>query len=302
MQQWSRELYWSGAVLICLMVGGCEVPDWRNADSDSCAEADRGSGVVVTESRAMPPFSRLILAGPGQVRVTQGSPSLVEVRTDDNLLDRIETSVVGDTLTLDINGRSLCPTKIEFEVTTDRIDALEIGGFGSIAVTGAVETEELSLSIGGAGDIILRGPVEAEALSLSIGGFGRIVGEELRADLTYLSMGGSGDMVLGLDTLDLRSTLDGFGTYELSGTAELHDLGVDGAGDVHAHDLLTTTTRVDIGGFSACDLSVEELLDVNIGGIGNISYCGTPRVVTRSTKPMSSVYEASPDRCRQSGQ
>ena len=65
-----------------------------------------GSGISKSETRQLEVFSRISLAGSGTVVVTCGeSEHFLEVTTDDNILELMETVVVGDTLALEFQRR-----------------------------------------------------------------------------------------------------------------------------------------------------------------------------------------------------
>ena len=56
-----------------------------------------GSGDVITETRDVAGFRRIVLVGEGNVIITQGDSESLEVTTDDNLMQYIETSLNGKT-------------------------------------------------------------------------------------------------------------------------------------------------------------------------------------------------------------
>src|SRR5215468_7618859 len=53
----------------------------------------RGSGVAVTEARALPAFDRVELSGSNNVVIRVGAKQRVVVHTDDNLAGRVMTTV-----------------------------------------------------------------------------------------------------------------------------------------------------------------------------------------------------------------
>ena len=57
-----------------------------------------GLGVAATQTRAVPPFSRIDLAGSNVVRVHAGAARSIIVHGDANLIDRITTRVAAGTL------------------------------------------------------------------------------------------------------------------------------------------------------------------------------------------------------------
>lgn len=237
----------ASALCLALIASGC------------CEE---GSGVVVQESRRVPPFRRLALDVPGTVQVTQGPAGPLKIQTDDNLIDDVLTRVRGDGDTLAIETEDCCvdPTELTVQVSTEEMEGLVIEG---------------------SGDIVLRGAFEAAALSLDIDGSGDIVAERIIADDVSLSIDGSGDMNLDLEVGTLRTSIDGSGGTRLAGSAAEHIIRIEGSGDIDAASLATAVTEVDIDGSGGCVVSADERLDVSIDGSGEVAYCGQPQVSER---------------------
>jgi hypothetical protein len=239
----------------------------------ACCE--EGSGVVVEETRPVGAFRQLTLDVSGTVTLTQGPSSPLKLRTDDNLIDNVVTTVRddGDTLVIEADDSSCCidPTELEVQVSSDDIDALLIRGSGEIAV---------------------RGPLEAGDLSLAVEGSGSIAADAIAADDVSLDIDGSGDMDLRIDAAVLDSSIEGSGSYRLAGSAGEHSIEIDGSGDVDASALATGTTRVDIQGSGDCSVAASDVLDVSVEGSGDVSYCGDPRV-TESIDGSGSVERVS---------
>ena len=61
----------------------------------------KGSGNVILEERDVSGFDQIVMAGAGQIIITQGDRESLSIETDDNLLEYISTEVTGDTLEID---------------------------------------------------------------------------------------------------------------------------------------------------------------------------------------------------------
>ena len=59
-----------------------------------------GSGIPASETRELPPFNRVELAGSNQVTIRVGGEQSVVVHADDNILDRVTTRVSGGKLSI----------------------------------------------------------------------------------------------------------------------------------------------------------------------------------------------------------
>ena len=240
---------------------------------------EEGSGVLVQETRSVERFGGLRLDLPGTVQVSQGPASPLKIRTDDNLIDRVITSVDEDgALVIKADEEDCCiePTELVVQVSSPELRELVIDG---------------------SGDAVLRGTFESDReISLEIDGSGSIAADRLAADDIHLAIDGSGVIDATLDAGRLRTSLDGSGHIQLAGTAEEHSIAIDGSGDVEAMALDTATTLIDIDGSGECAVAAGELLEVSIDGSGEVSFCGQPRV-SQSIDGSGSVEEASRSRC-----
>lgn len=238
---------------------------------------EEGSGDVVEESRALPEFTRLRLDVPGRVTMVQGAATPLKIRTDDNLIEEISTSVKDGALVID-NPDIDCidPSELEIQVSTEEIRGVTIDG---------------------SGDILLPEPIETDEVELAIDGSGTITAAMVRADDVKLDIDGSGEIDLAVDTPRLRSEIDGSGDFILDGVAADHTIVIDGSGEVIATALQTETTRIEIDGSGDCAVAADRDLEVRIDGSGDITYCGDPRLV-ESIDGSGSVRRASAASCR----
>jgi hypothetical protein len=237
---------------------------------------EEGSGDLVEESRSMPEFQRLRVDVPGTVTMVQGAPAPLKIRTDDNLIDQVRTSVRDGALVIDTrSGDCIDPTELEIQVSSEEIRGLAIDG---------------------SGDIILPEPIDSDEVKLEIDGSGSISAALVRADEVKLEIDGSGEIDLSVDTLDLRSSIDGSGDIILDGTAVEHAIFIDGSGEIAATALQTEVTRVEVDGSGDCAVAADRDLEVRIDGSGEITYCGDPEIV-RSIDGSGSVRRASAASC-----
>jgi hypothetical protein len=204
-----------------------------------------GSGKLATEEREVSGFSAVVLAGEGDLIITQGAAEALTVEAEDNLLPLIRTQVRGGALVIDWDRpaaiTSIRATQpIVFRLTVVDLDRLELAGSGTIRAD-ALTTEDLALTLGGSGDVTL-GHLEADDLDLNLTG--------------------SGDITLAGAIEDQQVLLSGSGSYT-------------------AGDLESQTARVELTGSGDITLWVREQLDVHISGSGSVSYFGQPTVGER---------------------
>lgn len=231
-------------VLIAFMLAGC------------CIE---GSGDIEKETHTLSTFSKIHVEIPGDVTISEGDKHRVTVRTDDNVIDRIDMDVRKGTLYIDLNP-STCidPTTLRVAIQMAEIEKLIVEDSADVTFKDEFEGESLKMVVEGSGDITSK--------------------ETLRYDAIDVVIEGSGDVALDMDTPDLLSIIEGSGDIKYSGIALVHNIDIEGSGDISAYNLETDEAQVEIEGSGSCKLSVTETLDINIEGSGDVYYRGTPEV------------------------
>ncbi|MEM6807322.1 MAG: DUF2807 domain-containing protein, partial [Bacteroidota bacterium] len=94
----------------------------------------------------------------------------------------------------------------------------------------------------------------------------------------YQEINGSGDISLDIRAEEIETTIKGSGDLLMLGSAELHTIKMDGAGNLESFDLLSSTSDIRISGSGDADLNVANELSVVIKGSGDVRYKGTPTV------------------------
>jgi Putative auto-transporter adhesin, head GIN domain len=136
---------------------------------------------VVTQTRSVPAFNAVELAGSNVVTVQVGKPQSVAIRAHRNMLGRVTTEVHAGTLVIG-NVPSRTPTKgpMSVSVAVPSLASLTIpsGGSGIITVT-RVNASAFSVVVAGSGLVVASGA--ATRLDVSVSGSGDAELEELAA-------------------------------------------------------------------------------------------------------------------------
>jgi hypothetical protein len=168
-----------------------------------------------------------------------------------------------------------------------------VTGFDAIAVTGSLGVTvqvgpPASLEVRGDDNLLshVRGEVRGSTLHLSSeGSFATTLGLSATVTLPSLvSLGnqGSADIVVtGVVGPTLTIESQGSGQLSLAGRIDALELDVQGSGDVDAKALAATRARVTVHGSADVDVLVEDSLDAQINGSGDITYRGNPAKVER---------------------
>lgn len=202
----------------------------------------RGSGNVISESRAVSNFNRVALAGMGDLSITQGDTESLTIETDDNLIPLITTRVNNGTLTIGIDTSrgtiSIIPSRlIKYTLQVKNLDSIQLSGAGNITMP-ALKSGALTIGSSGAGNINLS-QIAAQSLNATVSGVGNIV---------------------------------------LSGQVETQEASLSGLGNYNAADLKSTTSSMTISGAGSATVWAAQSLNIQISGAGSVSYYGSPQV------------------------
>jgi hypothetical protein len=212
-----RSLIVAATLVTAFAVGGCDA-----------ADATRGSGNVITESREVSGFDEIVVLGSGEVIVDVTGTGSLTVEADDNILPLLETEVRNGRLELAVDS-NISPTVVpKYTITAAELKGVSVAGSGDVTATG-VDVDVFEVDIAGSGDV---SPVGAAGdLSVSIAGSGRYQGEGLVAGTGSVNVSGSGSVVVNVtDELDVDVT--GSGTVEYIGSPTLTQ-SVSGSGEVN---------------------------------------------------------------------
>ena len=176
-----------------------------------------GSGVAATETRAVPPFTSVELAGGNSMTIQLGTSRSVVVQADDNLLANVTTKVEDGHLVVATTGSFSTLTPMSVAVTVPSLDGLTLSGAGSVDAVG-IRAPELTLLLSGIGLVQATGTVQR--LDATLSGTGDLELGGLDAQAVRAALPGSGRIVVTAHgTLD--ASIPGTGSIEYSGNPRL---------------------------------------------------------------------------------
>lgn len=126
------------AILALVLVGVAIAIAYLIAStSSSSSNTVQGSGVQVMESRTLPVFGSVDLAGSNNVFIRIGEEQSVQVYGDDNLIDRVTTDVDATTLVIGSKSGSYSTNSpMRVEVSVPSLRDLTLSGSGTVMVSG----------------------------------------------------------------------------------------------------------------------------------------------------------------------
>jgi Putative auto-transporter adhesin, head GIN domain len=176
--------------------------------------SDHGSGVAATEHRGLAPFSAVELAGENTVTIRVGPAQSVAVTADDDLIQRVTTTVRNGRLVVANEGGFTTAARMSVAVTVPSLDRVVLSGSGTVSVVGVRGTDFVA-DLSGTGTVAASGTVDHLTAVLSDTGTVDLQG--LIAREAVARMDGTG--MIGVHaTSTLDATLTGTGSIVYSGS------------------------------------------------------------------------------------
>ena len=230
-------------VIAVLLLAGCSIP---------LGVSITGSGPLVTQEFDVARFSKVAAGSAFEVAIVRDESHSVIVTVNENLVDRLDVSVSGDTLRIYLKpGVSLRgASTLKAKVTMPELVGLDLSG--------ATRTNLKGFSS--------NGPLEVEVSGAST----------LR-----------GDVVSG----DARFDASGASTVSLEGSARDLRIKASGASTVDFGSFSSQDTVVEASGASRVIVNTSGQLDVEASGASSVRYVGEPDRLRVNTSGASSVEE-----------
>lgn len=192
-----------------------------------------GRGNIVSEIRSVNAFTSVELNSSANVQIVQGNAFEVEVSEYDNIMDCIETKVVGSKLIIRKNPGSLnvWNSKANIRITMpDTLFSVKLAGSGNMRV-GPSFNELQYVTLTGSGTITISEMVNSNRLETQITGSGDL---NISGHVQYLLARNSGSGNLNLSSLKAKRascTLEGSGNMFVTIEHTLEAF-LSGSGDI----------------------------------------------------------------------
>jgi hypothetical protein len=219
-----------------------------------------GSGQVVEESRSVGGVTGVELAMPGTLQIELGGSESLRIEAEDNLLEHIETDVVGGTLTVTTSsGVTLLNTEpIRYYLTVASLDSIVASSSGDIVGPG-FETDRFSVAVHSSGNVSL-GPVVCESLVVEVSSSGSVDVESLEAGSIDVQINSSGNVLIGRGAVDTQ------------------EVQISSSGEYRAETLASLEARVRLTSSGGATLRVQDRLTADLSSSGSVFYYGDPSV------------------------
>jgi len=207
-------------------------------------------GPIQTRSEDVSDFERIRIETFGEFLIEQGEEESLTIEAPRDYLRYITTEV--DDKTLVIN------TRRGF-----------IGGPVRRVVFTITVKDLNAITLSGAGAVKIMN-LESEELAVTLTGAGSIEIDDLQAR-------------------ELDVNLTSAGAIIIAGKVDKQDIDLSGVGSYEAGDLQSEEASISLSGAGSAVVWVEDLLDVDVSGLGSVSYYGKNPVVRQNVSGLGSV-------------
>lgn len=200
-----------------------------------------GSGVIQTISRSLTDFHEVQVDGDYDIYTFNSNNPHVEITTDDNIINEVQTFVQDGKLIIEMNEDYLNYdiTKMEIKIYSNQYTSIVMDGRIDLMVVDTISSSSLNVELNGKG-------------------FAEVV---FFGNALAMKMSGTGDM-------------------SAKGQATQATYNINGDGKISALQLMCTNADADINGSGKIYVNCSNHLDASIDGSGHIYYMGSPSVAT----------------------
>ena len=249
----------------------------------------KGNGNVKSQDRNVENFSAIKLTCSADLYISQG-PKSITVKTDENILELIETEVEDGTLYVSVKGRGFRSVEgLDVIITVPNLDKIISSGSGDIRFEGVYKANDLYINLNGSGD--LDAEFNATNLELKVNGSGDSDISGVMGNLK-ITVSGSGDVdaeELKLEECYIKNS--GSGDLSLKGKTNMLTVSQNGSGDLDGYNFTAVNATVSNSGSSDMTLHVVEVLRVTLNGSGDLTYRGDPQKVDVRSNGSGDVYK-----------
>lgn len=188
-----------------------------------------GSGNIISREFDYADFS-VVDAGYGfNIKIVQDEYYSIVVSFDDNVLEYLEVSVSGDTLTVELEPGSYRLLSLDVVISMPSLDGLMLSGGSTGDVSGFSKLQGISLGLSGGSEVIIVG--SASDLIIDASGGSRVYLSEFICDDAEINFsGGSNGSIYVTGTLD--ANLSGGSHLTYYGNPELRDISTSGGSTI----------------------------------------------------------------------
>jgi len=181
-----------------------------------------GSGNLVTEEKLFSDFTSVDAGSGFNVEISESNSYSVFVTADDNVMDNIHVSKLGDTLNVRVNwGVSLSSVTLKVRITMPELLRLELSGGARGIIEEISSADSVSFNLSGGSQLVGHG--EAGNLEIDLSSGSRLDFTDFKSQNVNIELSGGSQATINMD-----GTLDA----DLSGGSQLYYIGDPTLGDI----------------------------------------------------------------------
>jgi len=189
------------------------------------------SGKLQTQQKDLSDFTIINIQSGFQAQISQGDSYSLSITADNNVINRIDVSQTGNTLTIGLQLASIFNIgTLKAQITMPDLQEIHLSGGAKANVAGFVMAHDLSVSESGGSTLKIEG--QANGLSASCSGGSGLQLSELKVDTATITMRGGST-----GTINVSGRLDA----DLSGGSSLVYVGNPTLGTITTSGLSTIT-------------------------------------------------------------
>jgi hypothetical protein len=208
-----------------------------------------GSGNLETEEYAFTNFTKVEISSAFEFEIEQSSSYNISVTADDNVIDYVQVSQVGQTLKIRLGTlRLLGSTTLRASVTMPQLHGLTVSGASRGDIYDFSSTEDVDITVSGASRV-------------------------------------TGDITAG----NVEFDISGASTIQLEGSANDMVASVSGASSFNLGDFTVNNADVDFSGATSGTINLNGRLDADLSGASKLWYIGEPTMGDINTSGASTI-------------
>ena len=210
-----------------------------------------GSGNLETEAYAFSDFTEIEIGSAFEFEIRQSSSYNISVTADDNVMEYVQVSQVGQTLKIGLRTVTwFGPATLRASVTMPELRGLTVSGASRGDIYDFSSTEDVDITVSGASRV-------------------------------------NGDITAG----DVEFDISGASTVQLDGSANDMVAHVSGASRLNLDDFTVNNADVDLSGASSGTINLGGRLDADLSGASRLWYIGEPTMGTVDTSGASTISQ-----------
>lgn len=206
-------------------------------------ESIKGSGVLATDVRTISYAEKVKALGSFDVEITPSATTSLKIEGDDNLIKHIKTEKKDGYLVIKMDDGINYSTENRLVVylTTPHLEAVSLAGSGNIDTKG------------------------------------KFTG----SDKLKVSLAGSGDANIEVNTPTVEASIAGSGNIKIAGETKDATIKIAGSGNFYGEALKAENAEVHIAGSGDAKIFADVKLDAHVAGSGSIMYLGNATVTQK---------------------